>query len=135
MKKMSILTKILFVLFALAVIFHQVIIHLIQEFFKKPKVENYKNLGFSEIKSTRKPSLSERFKKQLYTLNENPTTLSKPGELYFKNNKFLPDCCYTNSNYSSSNGCPCITPDQQDYLLKRGSKENDVFEQKINLNY
>ena len=37
---------------------------------------------------------------------------------YFRDNKFAPECCP--STYSSSSGCACISPEQLDYLNKRG---------------
>lgn len=36
----------------------------------------------------------------------------------FENTKFSPDCCP--SNYSSSNGCACMTPEQMKFLGQRG---------------
>ena len=41
------------------------------------------------------------------------------GELLiFKENKFDPECCP--SVYSNSSGCVCATPEQMNYLNKRG---------------
>jgi len=37
---------------------------------------------------------------------------------FFQNTKFSPDCCP--SNYSSSSGCACITPEQMKFLNHRG---------------
>lgn len=50
----------------------------------------------------------------------------------FNNNKFLPECCLYNSEYSSDRGCPCITPDQQYYLQRRGinKHKNDFIHDK-----
>jgi len=56
-----------------------------------------------------------------------------PNEVLLQNNKFLPECCYYNSEYSTSKGCACITPLQQDYLRSRGSnKSNSSFLQENN---
>jgi hypothetical protein len=38
--------------------------------------------------------------------------------LFFKDNKFSPDCCP--SDYSSSDGCLCAAPEQMKYLNERG---------------
>lgn len=37
---------------------------------------------------------------------------------FFKNTVFAPDCCP--SNYSSSSGCACMTPEQMKFLGHRG---------------
>ena len=65
-------------------------------------------------------SLGMIFKKNELNLNEYPNIKISPGELLFNNNKFLPECCYYYSQYSSDKGCPCITPEQQYYLQRRG---------------
>ena len=36
----------------------------------------------------------------------------------FENTKFSPECCP--SNYSSSTGCACMTPEQMKFLGQRG---------------
>jgi len=47
------------------------------------------------------------------------------GEMVlFNNNTFKPECCP--STYSNSQGCACITPDQYNYLIKRGGN-NDPY--------
>jgi len=38
--------------------------------------------------------------------------------LFFKDNKFSPDCCP--SDYSTSDGCLCAAPEQMKYLNERG---------------
>jgi len=47
-----------------------------------------------------------------------------PTKVLFEENKFLPECCFYNSEYSSSKGCPCITSDQQYYLNMRGTNKS-----------
>ena len=47
-----------------------------------------------------------------------------PTKVLFEDNKFLPECCFYNSEYSSSKGCPCITGDQQNYLNTRGTNKS-----------
>ena len=86
--------------------------------------ENLVNLSNNKFNST----LGEVFKKHELNLNEYPNVKIKPGDLLFKNNKFLPECCYYYSQYSSGKGCPCITPEQQYYLQRRGlNKDEDSF--------
>ena len=51
-----------------------------------------------------------------------------PGKVLLENNKFLPECCLYNTEYSTSKGCACITPDQQDYLRTR-AKNNSFSEE------
>ena len=38
----------------------------------------------------------------------------------------MPECCFYNSEYSSSKGCPCITGDQQNYLSARGTNKSYI---------
>lgn len=88
--------------------------------------ENLINLSDNNFNNT----LGEVFKKHELNLNEYPNVQIKPGDLLFKNNKFLPECCYYYSQYSSDKGCPCITPEQQYYLQRRGlNKDKDSFMQ------
>ena len=65
-------------------------------------------------------SLGQIFKRKELNLNEYPNIDIKPGEKLFDNNKFLPECCMYYSSYSTDKGCPCITPEQQYYLQRRG---------------
>ena len=47
-----------------------------------------------------------------------------PGQLdFFYANKFDPSCCSTTS-YSGSNGCPCISPEQMEYLNSRAGNRD-----------
>ena len=49
------------------------------------------------------------------------------GQLtFFSNNEFRPECC-SNNTISGSNGCPCITTEQKNYLGSRGG--NKAFTQ------
>ena len=52
-------------------------------------------------------------------------------------NKFLPECCLYNDQYSSDKGCPCITPEQQYYLQRRGinKHKDDIFSYNSNNDY
>lgn len=71
-------------------------------------------------------NLKDKHEKQLdkYKLNTYPNLDSKKCNLFFSENKFLPECCVLNYEFSSSNGCPCITPQQKYYLQYRGNNKN-----------
>jgi hypothetical protein len=44
-------------------------------------------------------------------------------KVFLQDNKFLPECCLYNTDYSTSKGCACISPEQQNYLLARGTNK------------
>jgi len=67
-----------------------------------------------------KTNLTSIFKNHEFNLNEYPNVEVKPGQLFLQNNKFLPECCFYYNDYSTDKGCPCITPEQQYYLQRRG---------------
>ena len=52
-------------------------------------------------------------------LNSTQKVLLNPNK-FFNYNISSPDCCSYNSNYSTSNGCLCITPEQYKFLNSRG---------------
>tara|TARA_B110000305_G_C19220627_1_gene530393 strand:- start:305 stop:880 length:576 start_codon:yes stop_codon:yes gene_type:complete len=83
--------------------------------------ENFNNLNLNNYEENMAGSISEIFKKDKYNLGDYPNVEVKGGEELFKHNKFLPECCMYYSDYSSDKGCPCITPEQQNYLQRRGS--------------
>ena len=58
-----------------------------------------------------------------------------PTKVLFEENKFLPECCFYNSEYSSSKGCPCITSDQQYYLNMRGTNKSYISVIQTNNDY
>ena len=89
----------------------------------KMTYENYRNLEFSEFNKIPN-NLNEIFKITNLNLNAYPNVKVKGGEELFKDNKFLPECCIYYSDYSTDKGCPCITGEQQGYLLKRGNNRN-----------
>lgn len=78
--------------------------------------------------------LGSIFKHSATNFNEYPNVEIDPKKPLFSNNKFLPECCLYNSEYSSDRGCPCITPDQQYYLQRRGvnKHKNDFIHDKNN---
>ena len=54
-------------------------------------------------------------------LDRKPQPIPLPPNqlLFFNSNQFKPECC-TNSNYSNSQGCACMTLGQYKYLNERG---------------
>jgi len=42
---------------------------------------------------------------------------------FFYDNEFKPSCC-TTTNYSGSSGCPCISPEQMQYLNSRAGNRS-----------
>ena len=73
-------------------------------------------------------NLGSIFKNSELNLNAYPNVEIKPGQRLFQDNKFLPECCFYHSQYSTDKGCPCITPGQQYYLQRRGlNKHPDSF--------
>ena len=117
------LHKFLFYIFLLLVIFNQAIIYGIMGVYNKnqedeQRTENYNNLDTNT--EFRYESITDILKKNKFNLGNYPNVEIKPGETLFKHNKFLPECCIYYSEYSSDKGCPCITPEQQNYLQRRG---------------
>lgn len=58
-----------------------------------------------------------------------------PSKPLLDHNKFLPECCLYNSEYSTSKGCACITPTQQEYLRRRGTNKSESSFMQNNSNY
>jgi hypothetical protein len=71
-------------------------------------------------------SLSKVFKHPELNLKSYTNVKIDPTKVLFEDNKFLPECCFYNSEYSSSKGCPCITGDQQNYLSARGTNKSYI---------
>ena len=70
--------------------------------------------------------LSNVFKHPELNLKSYTNVKIDPTKVLFEDNKFLPECCFYNSEYSSSKGCPCITGDQQNYLSARGTNKSYI---------
>ena len=70
--------------------------------------------------------LSNIFKHPELNLKSYTNIKIDPEKVLFEDNKFLPECCFYNSEYSSSKGCPCITGDQQNYLSARGTNKSYI---------
>lgn len=71
-------------------------------------------------------SLSKVFKHPELNLKSYTNVKIDPTKVLFEDNKFLPECCFYNSEYSTSKGCPCITGDQQNYLSSRGTNKSHI---------
>ena len=80
-----------------------------------------------------KYNLTNIFKNPEFNLNEYPNVKIQPGKLFLQNNKFLPECCFYYNDYSTDKGCPCITPEQQYYLQRRGlNRDKNCFLKETN---
>jgi hypothetical protein len=70
------------------------------------------------------PLYSQIFKNTGLNLKSYNDVAIDPRKSLLENNKFLPECCLYNSEYSTSKGCACITPTQQEYLRRRGTNKS-----------
>ena len=96
---------------------------------KSKIIENFNNnLQYTifEPSSNTVHSLSSVFKNPEFNLQSYNNVKIDPGESLLQKNKFLPECCFYNSEYSTSKGCACITPQQQEYLRSRGSNKSKI---------
>ena len=87
---------------------------------KKLSFNNFESMTNYKSSKDLKTNLTNIFKNHEFNLNEYPNIEVKPGQLFLQNNKFLPECCFYYNDYSTDKGCPCITPEQQYYLQRRG---------------
>lgn len=143
--KKRILFKIIFFIILLLIVFNKVLIHGFQKFIlqneiknplelintyikKKKNNENFNNLDFNNYQENIPSSISEIYKNDKYNLGKHPNIEVTGAQEVFKNNKFLPECCMYYSHYSSDKGCACITPEQQNYLQRRGTnRTHELF--------
>tara|TARA_A100001015_G_scaffold139189_1_gene154271 strand:- start:170 stop:784 length:615 start_codon:yes stop_codon:yes gene_type:complete len=93
---------------------------------------NNNNLNTSNFDSSVASSLGNIFKYGDLNMNSYPniknhliqsqaTFKTRP---LFEDNKILPECCLYYSQYSTTHGCPCVTPDQEKYLKMRASNKH-----------
>lgn len=124
----TLLFKILFSIFIFVIFFDKAIIFgsifLYNWYTNKDKKENYQNFEKYTSSNDLKSNLSNIFKNNGLDLNEYPNVRVSADANFFKENKFLPECCMYYSDYSGDKGCPCITPEQQFYLQRRGGNRN-----------
>ena len=97
-------------------------------FFKNSKEPftklDYTNFDTSYNNSSYNPLYSNIFKNPYLNLKSYNKVAIDPSKPLLENNKFLPECCLYNSEYSTSKGCACITPTQQEYLRRRGTNKS-----------
>jgi hypothetical protein len=67
--------------------------------------------------------MSKVFKHPELNLNSYNDVQIDPEKVFLQDNKFLPECCLYNTDYSTSKGCACISHEQQNYLLARGTNK------------
>tara|TARA_Y100000591_G_scaffold68554_1_gene56751 strand:- start:20 stop:466 length:447 start_codon:yes stop_codon:yes gene_type:complete len=87
---------------------------------KKLSFNNFQPMTNYKSSENFKTNLTDIFKNPEFNLNSYPNVDLKPGQNFLQNNKFLPECCFYYNDYSTDKGCPCITPEQQYYLQRRG---------------
>ena len=99
-------------------------------------LENYNNFlatNSSENYYDNIKELSKVFKHPELNYNSYNNVIIDPEKVFLQDNKFLPECCFYNTEYSTSKGCACISPDQENYLLARGTNKSKIsFIQKNN---
>lgn len=124
--------KIIFVLLLIAIIFKDLLYSLIDNSINNKINKNMRegmDLFISqESQDYMANNLGNIFKKSNMNFNSYPNVEIKPDRPLFTENKFLPECCFYNNQYSTDRGCPCITPEQQYYLQRNGvNKHNNDF--------
>ncbi len=130
----SINFKILFILILLVIIFNKLVIAWLNSIYNELKKfinkndEKFTNLYLNEYSENNIDRISDIFKNTKFNLGVYPNVKINEGDELFKHNKYLPECCMYYSDYSNDKGCPCITPEQQYYLQRRGfNRKNDQF--------
>tara|TARA_X000000368_G_C23013834_1_gene704748 strand:+ start:1341 stop:1727 length:387 start_codon:yes stop_codon:yes gene_type:complete len=86
-----------------------------------PKSSTYAPVNFNISQN----NVSKKYDK-IYIPGDNYEKVELPlpeGQLtFFANNEFKSECC-ANNTVSGSNGCPCITTEQKNYLGSRGGNK------------
>ena len=85
---------------------------------------NYSSFDTSNNDLSYNTLYSHTYKNSGLNLSSYNNVKIDPTKVLFENNKFLPECCLYNSEYSTSKGCACITPTQQEYLRRRGTNKS-----------
>jgi hypothetical protein len=111
---------ILFIIFPLYYAFTRYFIKAKESFTKL----DYTNFDTSYNNLYYNPLYSNVFKNTGLNLKSYNNVAIDPSKPLLENNKFLPECCLYNSEYSTSKGCACITPTQQEYLRRRGTNKS-----------
>jgi hypothetical protein len=110
----------LFVIFSLYYAFTRYFIKVKEAFTKL----DYSNFDTSKNNLYYNRLYSQVFKNTGLNLKSYNNVAINPSKPLLENNKFLPECCLYNSEYSTSKGCACITPTQQEYLRRRGTNKS-----------
>jgi len=110
----------LFIIFSLYYAFTRYFIKVKEAFTKL----DYSNFDTSKNNLSYNPLYSHIFKNSGLNLKSYNNVAIDPSKPLLENNKFLPECCLYNSEYSTSKGCACITPTQQEYLRRRGTNKS-----------
>ena len=126
------LVKVIAFIIIFIIIFDKATIFLVLYLFNKfiilpSKTENYSNALVSTVYEPSNNNihlLSSVFKHPELNLKSYTNVKIDPTKVMFEDNKFLPECCLYNSDYSSSKGCSCITKEQQYYLIGRGTNKS-----------
>jgi hypothetical protein len=119
----------LFIIFSLYYAFTRYFIKAKEPFTKL----DYSNFDTSKNNLSYNRLYSQVFKNTGLNLKSYNNVAIDPSKPLLENNKFLPECCLYNSEYSTSKGCACITPTQQEYLRRRGTnKSSSSFIQNAN---
>jgi len=134
---------IIFVLiFDKATILFVIYLYGLYSYWQPKNKENYTNNNNNALVSTifepsnnTIASLSRVFKNPELNLKSYTNVKIDPTKVLFEDNKFLPECCFYNSEYSTSKGCPCITGDQQNYLNARGTNKSHISFLQTNNDY
>jgi len=96
-----------------------------ESYANKNNINNNLDSSNFDSSDTVATKLGDIFKDSQFNFNAYPNVEIKPGKQLFQDNKVLPECCFYYSDYSTDRGCPCITPDQQYYLQRRGINRHD----------
>jgi hypothetical protein len=94
---------------------------------KNMNLENYNNFLSNTSTDNYYDNISELskiFKHPERNINSYNDVSIAPEKVFLQDNKFLPECCFYNTEYSTSKGCACITPEQENYLLARGKNKS-----------
>jgi hypothetical protein len=97
--------------------------------YKNKNLENYNNFlsrSSNENYYDNIRELSKVFKHPELNFNSYNNVQIDPTKIFLQDNKFLPECCFYNTEYSTSKGCACISPEQQNYLLARGTNKSRI---------
>tara|TARA_B100000963_G_scaffold171164_1_gene148925 strand:- start:229 stop:819 length:591 start_codon:yes stop_codon:yes gene_type:complete len=117
----------IFIFILIYILFRILFSYLIKLFNKKENLNNLNNLKYTLFEPSGNIAYhyGNKFKYGNMNLNAYPNVEIIPNKPLFNNNKFLPECCFYYNDYSTSKGCPCITPDQQYYLQRRGINRHE----------